>query len=291
MPYRSSSQESGSEQLYFAYGSNLHLRQMRRRCPDSRYIGTAKLYHHRFHINQRGYANLLRAPGQCVEGLVYLLTENDECQLDKSEGVSKGLYEKFHLSIEVCPASINDIGGRLVFDVAQQLKDQRPDRTHAESAALPENHLDQRFANRQQPSHSKSGVPRSLSAPGRQTLNKTIDTKSTQMDNSSFTSNQHRPRVEKATALVYRSLQFQEDGTIRDEYIGRMNAGIIDARKLGISDWYVGNCLRRYISEQQWPENKCSSAQKSHPDRRRYRPTTVRLFLTSLPLSPTFLEG
>lgn len=56
-------------------------------------------------------------------------------------------------------------------------------------------------------------------------------------------------RGEMAEALVYVSLLFQEEGRIRDEYIARMNAGIVDACKLGVSDSYVENCLRRYIPE------------------------------------------
>jgi gamma-glutamylcyclotransferase len=80
--------------LYFAYGSNLHLKQMARRCPNSKYVGRATLANYRWQINERGYANIVGAPGCNVQGLVYELDGEDEPRLDKNEGVSKGSYSK-----------------------------------------------------------------------------------------------------------------------------------------------------------------------------------------------------
>ncbi|KOS20731.1 Gamma-glutamylcyclotransferase [Escovopsis weberi] len=79
---------------YFAYGSNLCLNQMKKRCPNSRYIGTARLSNHLWHINERGYANVKAAEGHWVEGLVYEIDEADEASLDTYEGVSKNAYHK-----------------------------------------------------------------------------------------------------------------------------------------------------------------------------------------------------
>lgn len=50
-----------------------------------------------------------------------------------------------------------------------------------------------------------------------------------------------------AEALVYVSRDFTKHGQPKDEYVDRMNAGIIDARKLGMSETYIENCLRLYI--------------------------------------------
>lgn len=204
MPFSASLQERGSERLYFAFGSNLHFDQMSRRCPDSRYIGTAQLHNYRFQINSRGYANVLPSPGDCVEGLVYLLSADDESSLDQYEGVSTKVYEKDFLPVDIYTASINHVG-RLVSDLVQQLR----------------------------------------------------------VENVSSTLNQ-RPSVggQITKALVYVSLLFQSEGPIRDEYIGRMNAGIIDARKLGMSDLYIESCLRSYIPEQTLPKGELSSARK-----------------------------
>ncbi|KND89814.1 hypothetical protein TOPH_05522 [Tolypocladium ophioglossoides CBS 100239] len=84
---------------YFAYGSNLHVKQMKRRCPNSRYIGRARLADYRWQINERGYANVVAAEGRWVDGLVYEIDDKDEAKLDINEGVSKNAYEKRYMSV------------------------------------------------------------------------------------------------------------------------------------------------------------------------------------------------
>lgn len=243
MPINSLWSEGRSEHLYFAFGSNLQLDQMRLRCPNSRYIGRAQLHNYRFQINSRGYANILVSAGDCVEGLVYLLTADDELRLDKNEGVSMKLYDKLFLPIEVYTASINLVG-RLVADVAQQLKNHRPDYSHPKSFMIAEDYLDQRPKARQQDSNQQQGKRRLA----------TVD------ELSKFISPTPQGQITKA--LVYVSLRFQKEGQIRDEYVKRMNAGITDARKLGVSDLYFKTCLRPYIPEQPWPSKELLSVQK-----------------------------
>lgn len=89
---------------YFAYGSNLHLAQMKRRCPNSRLIGLARLPHHRWQINERGYANVVAAEGRWVDGLVYEIDRADEARLDVNEGVAKGAYAKELMTVMLCRA-------------------------------------------------------------------------------------------------------------------------------------------------------------------------------------------
>ncbi|KAI0506347.1 hypothetical protein F5B22DRAFT_623896 [Xylaria bambusicola] len=86
-------------QLYFAYGSNLWLEQMATRCPHSYYVGRAVLPDYRWLINERGFANIVPASGYTVHGLVYELGVGDEPRLDRSEGVSKGVYSKDYLPL------------------------------------------------------------------------------------------------------------------------------------------------------------------------------------------------
>ena len=81
-------------QLYFAYGSNLHLAQMSRRCPRSAFLGRAILRGYRWQINERGVANIVKSKNSSVQGLVYCLGDGDEESLDGSEGVLAGFYEK-----------------------------------------------------------------------------------------------------------------------------------------------------------------------------------------------------
>ncbi|GAW12847.1 hypothetical protein ANO14919_022180 [Xylariales sp. No.14919] len=86
-------------QLYFAYGSNLWLKQMATRCPNSYYVGRAVLPDYRWLINERGFANIVPASGYTVHGLVYELGAGDEARLDRSEGVSKRAYSKDYLPL------------------------------------------------------------------------------------------------------------------------------------------------------------------------------------------------
>ncbi|ESZ95000.1 AIG2 family protein [Sclerotinia borealis F-4128] len=51
--------ETPTPTLYFAYGSNLSLTQMHTRCPHSTYYGLGVLYGYRWIINERGYANIV----------------------------------------------------------------------------------------------------------------------------------------------------------------------------------------------------------------------------------------
>ncbi|KAI0549357.1 hypothetical protein F4679DRAFT_547637 [Xylaria curta] len=92
-------------QLYFAYGSNLWMKQMATRCPNSYYIGRALLPDYRWQINERGYANIVPASGFTVHGLVYELGAGDEARLDRSEGVSSGAYSKAYLPVVMHLAS------------------------------------------------------------------------------------------------------------------------------------------------------------------------------------------
>jgi hypothetical protein len=88
--------------IYFAYGSNLHLQQMAYRCPESRYLGTGRLYGFRWQINERGYANVVAdEEDSFVDGICYLLNTEDEYTLDLNEGVDFGAYEKELLNVEV----------------------------------------------------------------------------------------------------------------------------------------------------------------------------------------------
>ncbi|KAK6442379.1 hypothetical protein LTR95_001395 [Oleoguttula sp. CCFEE 5521] len=80
--------------LYFAYGSNIRMSQMADRCPSSLYRGTATLTGYRWQINERGVANIVESPCDCVEGLLFSIDELDEKTLDRSEGIRLGYYEK-----------------------------------------------------------------------------------------------------------------------------------------------------------------------------------------------------
>lgn len=85
--------------LYFAFGSNLSLRQMKTRCPNSERIGIAVLADYRWGISCRGYANVYPSQDDAVYGVLYTLTPTDEENLDRYEGVAIGSYNKVELEV------------------------------------------------------------------------------------------------------------------------------------------------------------------------------------------------
>ncbi len=91
---------------YFAYGSNLSVRQMQLRCPGHQRVGVGVLRGHRWIISSHGYANVVPSPPDAVWGVVYDLTEADEQALDRYEGVADGLYRKETLPVEINGASL-----------------------------------------------------------------------------------------------------------------------------------------------------------------------------------------
>ena len=79
--------------LYFAYGSNMHPLQMRRRCPGYRFVSIAKLQDHKLAFTKRsprrrcGVAAVIPSPGDEVWGVLYHLKFKRDIQaLDKAEG-------------------------------------------------------------------------------------------------------------------------------------------------------------------------------------------------------------
>lgn len=108
--------------VYFGYGSNLWLHQMRTRCPTSTYLGVARLPNYAWIINDRGYANVVSAPSSTstsddythtVFGLVFSLLPADEKRLDANEGVPHA-YTKEYLTCDFWassdgkPVDVND---------------------------------------------------------------------------------------------------------------------------------------------------------------------------------------
>ena len=72
---------------YFAYGSNLCVAQMARRCPGATNPRPATLAEHDWLINQRGVATVEPFPGTDVHGVVWQVSEADLAYLDAAEGV------------------------------------------------------------------------------------------------------------------------------------------------------------------------------------------------------------
>ena len=85
------------KRYYIAYGSNLNVRQMMMRCPDSRMIGTATIPDYRlmFKGSKTGsYLTIEEAPGYKVPVGVWEVSERDEKSLDRYEGYPSFYYKK-----------------------------------------------------------------------------------------------------------------------------------------------------------------------------------------------------
>ena len=81
-----------SDELYFAFGSNLDINQMTRRCPSSQVVAKATLPGYKLVFRGRSYtwggavASVDREPGRFTEGLVYQMSSSDLLRLDGFEG-------------------------------------------------------------------------------------------------------------------------------------------------------------------------------------------------------------
>lgn len=81
---------------YLAYGSNLNIPQMLRRCPDARIIGTAVIPDYRllFKGSKTGsYLTIEPAEGFSVPVAVWDVSEDDEAALDRYEGYPSFYYK------------------------------------------------------------------------------------------------------------------------------------------------------------------------------------------------------
>ena len=80
--------------LYFAYGANMDVGAMTRRCPRSKALGPARLARHRLAVMREGWLTVARDPRSAVHGVLWDLALADVAALDRFEGMAHGLYAK-----------------------------------------------------------------------------------------------------------------------------------------------------------------------------------------------------
>ena len=85
---------------YFAYGSNLHRLQMKKRCPNCRFIKKAILKNYSLTFRSKyGAADIEKKKGKKVYGALYLISKNAERRLDVYEEyptLYNKMYFKYH---------------------------------------------------------------------------------------------------------------------------------------------------------------------------------------------------
>jgi gamma-glutamylcyclotransferase (GGCT)/AIG2-like uncharacterized protein YtfP len=92
-----------NDRLYIAYGSNLNLEQMKRRCPTAEVVGTAELRNWRLWFrggHHSAVATIERERGFTVPVLIWWIQPGDEAALDRYEGWPH-LYRKETLRLTV----------------------------------------------------------------------------------------------------------------------------------------------------------------------------------------------
>ena len=85
--------------LYFAFGSNLNQKQMKRRCKDSKYIGCYSLKNYnlvfRNYFLGGGVADIQKDKNSTVLGAIYKISKKDEKELDVYEDYPKTYIKKY----------------------------------------------------------------------------------------------------------------------------------------------------------------------------------------------------
>ena len=85
---------------YFAYGSNLHHLQMKRRCPNCRFIKKIALHNYKLTFRSRyGAADIEKETRKKVYGALYIISKSAEKKLDIYEEyptLYKKMYFKFN---------------------------------------------------------------------------------------------------------------------------------------------------------------------------------------------------
>lgn len=89
--------------LYVAYGSNLSLTQMQRRCPTARVVGLAELMDHELLFKghrEQAFATIEPKQGSRVPVLIWRIQRADEAALDRYEGYPQ-LYGKKQVEVSM----------------------------------------------------------------------------------------------------------------------------------------------------------------------------------------------
>ena len=87
--------------IYGAYGSNMNIEQMQRRCPGAKVIGKGILHDYKltFRGISRGVANIEKCKGSSVPIVLWDITSHCERALDRYEGYPN-LYIKNRVLVE-----------------------------------------------------------------------------------------------------------------------------------------------------------------------------------------------
>lgn len=226
----------------------MHLKQMAARCPQSTLHSRGILRGYRWQINSRGVANVVQSdPTDVVEGIVFTVTPRDVRTLDRNEGVSRQLYHKKKIPIELVPLALDhlrDVG--TVF--AAKFMEESDSDYEAPKTLVPRADKGQKSSK----DSSKTGKRNEIRPSS---------------GNARFSGSASKGTSgEVADALVYLSYLYQQDGHIRREYVSRMHSAITDARKLGVTERYLRRSLYNLVYKDGLPRNDSPEQKKANTD-------------------------
>lgn len=95
---------------YIAYGSNMNIKQMKRRCPDAEIIGTGTIdYELKFY--RGGYCDIIPSDKKKTPVVIWTISQADEQELDCYEG-----YPRFYTKEEGVPIAMDN--GQTIYGMA-----------------------------------------------------------------------------------------------------------------------------------------------------------------------------
>jgi hypothetical protein len=84
--------------MYFAYGSNMDMSQMKTRCPSAKFVGLSNIKNFEYFIDQRGVASLRPKFGSTAKGILWDISDREDWKsLDRYEGVHNDFYRRQHI--------------------------------------------------------------------------------------------------------------------------------------------------------------------------------------------------
>ena len=87
--------------LYFAYGSNMDMQQMKTRCPSAKFVGLSNMKNFDYYIDDRGVASLRPKVGATAFGILWDIRDPDDWRrLDFYEGVRHDYYRRHYIQDE-----------------------------------------------------------------------------------------------------------------------------------------------------------------------------------------------
>lgn len=82
--------------IYAAYGSNMNLEQMSRRCPEAKIVGTGMIEDYKLTFGGNGHANIKHCKGSEVPIVTWEIAPRCERALDAYEG-----YPRYYIKKEI----------------------------------------------------------------------------------------------------------------------------------------------------------------------------------------------